>query len=201
MTPSEIRRFQETHRDWNGRLLTVDGQIGPKTRWALAIDDLPAYRRRIVIAATRYVGMQERTPGSNSGPLIDEWLKSVGVGPGDPWCAAFVYAVLTEAGVSARATASAKQCLEQYQRRWYPDPGDLFGWVNVDGTGHVGFVIGDVENDALAVVTCEGNSANSVRVCTRPSEGLQFRRVAPPACYLPLVQGAPLVQRAVEGTR
>jgi len=144
------------------------------------------------------VGLAETAP--NTGPEIDMWLSAVGARPGDPWCAAFVYAVLAQAWVPAKATASARVCLEQYPEVAQPLPGDLMGWVNADGTGHVGFVIGFTREGSATV---EGNSANTVRVCSRPMAGLQFRRVPAQqyAVELTPVTGAPVVVRAVAGTR
>lgn len=198
MTPNQIGAFQASAADWAGKPLAVDQALGPRTRWALAIADLPAYRRRIVQLACARVGLAETAP--NTGPEIDIWLRNVGAEPGDPWCAAFVHAVLAQAWVDCRATASAKTCLEQFALIQSPAVGDLFGWVNADGTGHVGFVIGFT---AQGIATVEGNSANAVRVCSRPITGLQFRRVGAGAAAVELapVQGAPVVARQTEGTR
>ena len=61
MTPAQVRAYQETKpRDWNGAPLGVDGNMGERTRWALAIEDLPRYRRVIVRTACMQRGMQVR---------------------------------------------------------------------------------------------------------------------------------------------
>ncbi len=201
MTPNAIGAFQASGKDWAGKPLTVDRALGPRTAWALAIADLPRYRRAIVERACARAGIAESPVGSNRGPEIDVWLANVGASPGDPWCAAFVYAVLAQTGVEAKAVASARLCLAQYPECVHPLPGDVFGWVNAGGTGHVGFVIGFT---AEGVATVEGNSANGVRVCSRPIAGLSFRRVPNPCAAeieLAPVTGAPVVQRAKEGTR
>ncbi len=205
MTPNQIGAFQTTGRDWEGKALGLDQVLGPRTKWALAIADLPRYRRRIVELACARVGTRETPDGSNSGPEIDAWLTDAGAHSGLPWCAAFVHAVLAQAWVEPKRTASARECLEQFDRISDPKPGDLFGWVNADGTGHVGFVIGFT---AEGVATVEGNSNDGVRVCSRSMVGLQFRRVRMPvnqpdtfSIELCRVVGAPIVQRKTEGTR
>jgi hypothetical protein len=199
VSPLSLREFQSTHTDWHGRPLVVDGQLGPKTRWALAIADLPRWRRRIVQVACSQVGVVEAPLGSNRGTEVDAYLRPAGVGLGLPWCAAFVSWALREAGLDCvRYTASAASLLRSLRPVCSPaQPGDVFGWVNPDGTGHVGLVIG--VGDALDMVaTCEGNSANQVRVCWRPRMGLQFGCVEPPDVHRPIVAGAPLVERSVQ---
>lgn len=178
-----IRRFQADASDWTGRPLTVDGQLGPRTRWALAIADLPRYRRDIVRTATLEHGVVEEPLGSNRGAAVDAYLKPAGVGVGQPWCAAFVSWVLRESGClgELRYTASAATMLHQLRPCvGVPLPGDVFGWINPDGTGHVGFVIGSDGTPAGGIVTCEGNSRHGVRVNIRPREGLRLCTVEPP---------------------
>jgi hypothetical protein len=200
VSPAALREFQSTHTDWTGRPLIVDGQAGPRTRWAMAIADLPRWRRRIVQVACSQVGVRENPAGSNRGVEVDAYLRPTGLS-GVPWCAAFVSWVLREAGLEHRYTPSAAQLLRHLRPVVSPAlPGDIFGWINPDGTGHVGLVIG--VGDALDVVaTCEGNSMHSVRNCWRPRMGLQFGCVEPPDSYRPIVTGAPLVERNFEGTR
>jgi hypothetical protein len=200
VTPNQVGAFQTTGRDWNGKPLGADKDLGERTKWALAIADLPRFRRRIVEIACARVCVREVPDGSNSGPEIDAWLTDAGAHPGLPWCAAFVHTILLQAWLTPVKTASAAQCLRQFEPVMQPLPGDLFGWVNTDGTGHVGFVVGFT---AEGVATCEGNSNDGVRVCSRPIQGLEFRRVTSPAWHAELchVRGAPVVRRQTEGTR
>lgn len=206
MDVQAIRRFQSEASDWTGCPLAVDGQLGPRTRWALAIADLPRYRRDIVRTATLEHGVVEEPFGSNRGAAVDAYLKPAGVGLGQPWCAAFVSWVLRESGCleGLKYTASAATMLRQLRPCVSkPLPGDVFGWINPDGTGHVGFVIGSppyLGGDA-ELITCEGNSRNGVRVNRRPREGLMLCRVQPPLVLVAAeVPGLPLVQRT-EATR
>lgn len=174
----------------------------------MAIADLPRYRRDIVRTATLEHGVVEEPLGSNRGAAVDAYLKPAGVGVGQTWCAAFVSWVLRESGCigELKYTASAAAMLRQLRPCvGEPLPGDVFGWINPDGTGHVGFVIGldGVETDDLqgCVVTCEGNSRNGVRVNRRPREGLMLCRVEPPLVLVAAeVPGLPLTVRT-EATR
>jgi len=50
------------------------------------------------------VGVRERT-GNNDGKDVEKYLKSVGLGKGFAWCAAFVHWCLAEAGVKNSITA------------------------------------------------------------------------------------------------
>lgn len=202
MTPAQVKAFQGSEprqRDWNGALLLDDGDLGWRTKWAMAIDDLPRYRRAIVRLACYYRGSVEEPFGSNRSPVIDQWVRDAGGTPGDPWCAAFVYYLLTQAGVPCRRTVSARQCLEQFEKIAANDvqPGDIAGWVNDDGTGHVFPLIGLTFE---GVAGMEGNSDNRVRLTSRVIEGLQFRRV-PGEQFPSFVKDAPLIIRATAGTR
>jgi hypothetical protein len=203
MTPAQVKAFQETMpRDWNGALLGIDGDLGWRTKWALSMEDLPRFRRRVVRQACLWRGTVESPIGTNRGPLIDQWIRDAGGTPGDPypdpWCAAFVRAVLLAADVPCIRTMSAKKCLEQFERIDANDalPGDLAGWVNPDDTGHVFPLIGITPEGA----SMEGNSDNRVRLCARSADGLQFRRVTVEQ-FRPIVRDAPLIIRATAGTR
>lgn len=208
MDAAALRRFQSEATDWTGRPLKVDGQLGPRTRWALAISDLPRHRRDIVAIACSQVGVEEVPPGSNRGVAVDGYLKPTGLSA-VPWCAAFVCWVLREAGCleGLKFTPSAAQCLRQLRPAVSgPLPGDVFGWVNPDGTGHVGFVIGDapVSSGQGAIITCEGNSRHGVRVNCRPRDGLSFGVAPQPLVLVSAVVDdpkVPLVARSFEGTR
>lgn len=195
MNKAQIMEFQRNNLDWSGKPLDVDGSIGPRTEWAMAIVDFPAFRRNILQHACFYIGVQETS--TNRGKLIDEWLLAVGAGVGLPWCAAFASAILRAAGVDFQGSASAAGLLGQFKETAYPYPGDLFGWINSDISGHVGFVLGYTKE---GIATVEGNSANCVRICSRPYAGLEFRTV-PFQTYRAQVSDAIVVQRQTDGTR
>src|ERR1035437_5939071 len=92
-----IKAYQNQNFDQKGRLLTVDGKVGPLTWSSLfKIPDLlsgissPLLIQAMVIALHE-IGVCEDPPGSNKGPRVNEYLHSVGLGPGYSWCAGFVY--------------------------------------------------------------------------------------------------------------
>jgi len=201
MTPTEVRIYQETKpRDWNGALLGVDGDLGNRTKWSLAIDDLPRYRRRIVRAATLWRGVTESPLGSNRGDPIDQWVLDAGGKLGDSYCAAFARAVLVAAGVPCMRTVLAKACLEQFELISFEEalPGDLAGWVMPDGHGHVFPMIGWTKE---GVAGMEGNHGNRVALTSRVAKDLQFRRVPAPDSFTATVFDAPLVLRSMSDTR
>lgn len=196
-----------------------DGDLGPATRWALAVEDLPRRRRRVVQVATSYNGAKEIAGQPNRGTLPDMVLAPLGL-VGVPWCAAFVSYVLRSVGFGAadgfKYTASARECLAMFpERLGLPVLGDLAGWVNPDGTGHVGIVIGlrwapipaDQRNIGGAqgwlthVILIEGNSADRVRNTARPIGDLKVRALPDEPQWASDVPSAPAVTRQIAGTR
>jgi hypothetical protein len=175
----DLIQFQATHHDHLGKPLKVDGVLGPRTQWALAIDSLPAERKKAVLSAIECIGIKEYPMGSNRGSDIDFWLKRCGVpipadkttpAPGNAWCAAFVSWVLSNASTVLRKLARVydwvhksglKQVtIEQVQ------PGDLGCILRDDGTGHIWLVIGKQMGDkGWVTMQVEGNTSNEVR-CT-----------------------------------
>lgn len=161
MTPKDLTAFQRLRVGPDGQRLTPDGVLGPKTRWALALDAMPLWRSTVVLNALAWVGHTETTP--NSSVEIDSWLQACGAAPGNPWCAAFASAMLRGAGIHA-AEASVRRLVAAMSPTTDPLPGDLSFQVHADGTGHVGIVTG-VGYDTIS--TCEGNSGNAVRAGLR----------------------------------
>lgn len=103
------------------------------------------------------VGVREVT--RNSGPEIDEWLRMVGQPPGQPWCAAFVFAVFAKAAGKlglwnpVPRTASSQRMwrhAEPICRDSNPKPGYVYVLRHSETTGHVG-IVEDV--DANGVIT------------------------------------------------
>lgn len=108
-TIAAVQLFQARSVDSQGQSLTIDGIVGPVT-WAALFGAAslsenisepvsPLVKRTLVVAAMQ-VGVTEEPPGSNSGPMVDEYLKSVGLNPAEdsyPWCAAFVHWVFQRA--------------------------------------------------------------------------------------------------------
>lgn len=98
---SAVKLFQSRSVDSLGNPLKVDGAIGAITWAALfgeekvpvvatASDALLA-RALAVAAGEEARKVREVPPGSNKGPDVEAYLRSVGLGGGYSWCAAFVY--------------------------------------------------------------------------------------------------------------
>lgn len=170
---ADVRNFQRTHRDHRGQPLKVDGVRGPITRWAEDLEAQSPVRRAVVKWALRQVGRAETPPGSNRSATIDAWLRRCGVGVGNPWCAAFVSAALSEAGPVV-ACAGAVLLGSKFMAVDAPLPGDLLWYrTNDRGNGHIGIVTGV---SADLVMTVEGNVDSQVGVWLRDRHALQFSR-------------------------
>lgn len=114
------------------------------------------------VAATQ-VGVRET--GRNSGPEVDAYLSSVGLGPGFSWCAAFVHWCFVTGAASVQQpnpcphTAGALRLLALCPAKWHfdePEGADVFVIDHGHGLGHVGFVEGVNPDGTLRTV--EGNT-------------------------------------------
>jgi hypothetical protein len=211
MTDALIRDFQDGSdqhippQDWTGALLRPDGALGSRTEWALALADLPRLRRDVARVAAGELGERETVP--NDSPRIRVYKEPLSGKPGEPWCAYGVSWVLREARVpGAIYTASHHTCIHQFPLTTDPQPWDLAGWTNPDGTGHVffvaGFAVAPTPGVATEIIGLEFNSANMVRLTQRPREGLTFSSLPCPAWRSLIVDATiPRVLRTKEGTR
>jgi hypothetical protein len=119
--------------------------------------------------------MMENPPGSNTGPEVDKYLQSVGLGPGYAWCAAFVYWTFEKAATTLNVlnpVIKTAGVLDHWNkagrariRRLLPDdvqedfslikPGLIFVMRLEGNDGHTGIVEG-FRDDRL--ITIEGNT-------------------------------------------
>ena len=154
------------------------------TQW----DSLPWKERRLLILAYECDVRQvkEEPKGSNRGKDVEKYLNSVGLDGGFAWCAAFVNWGTLMAGNSERPKSPSMaaswlkfkpKSLLTIQR------GDLGGWINKDGTGHVFPITKVVRKFGIPVEvhTLEGNSNDEgsregFEVCRRirSVKGLRF---------------------------
>lgn len=177
-TVREVRAFQAEHFDWQGQRLTVDGDVGPKTGWALAVDAIDVPRRSSIRRVSGVVGTRESL--SNRSKLIDQWNQRCGVELGSAWCAAYVSWGISVEGAEEVKIAGAMRLGYRFPLVPFGVParaGDLY-FFDTDGTagdkGHIGELVSDEENGEFAVN--EGNSRNMVRVIRRlRSDGLLSR--------------------------
>ena len=168
VTVSAVKLFQTRHTDVSGTPLKADGQIGPIT-WAIlfntsnvpANNDVssPLLKTALQVAASQ-LGVMEVPPNSNRGPMVDQYLESVGLNPEGShysWCAAFVYWCFQQAanqlGVGNPLIKTAG-CLEHWNQATCPKitkqnaiqdpslirPGCIFIIDHGNGSGHTGLV-------------------------------------------------------------
>lgn len=133
--------------------------------------------KAIAIAITQ-LGVTEDPVGSNSGYSVEQYLKSVGLGKGYSWCAAFLYWCFNKAAIElglknplvqtggvmehwrrapARVKITASQALQDPS---LIKPG-LIGILLLDkhtGAGHT-FLVENRKGQSL--ITIEGNSSNT----------------------------------------
>lgn len=183
---SAVLLFQARHVDAQGRALKQDGQIGALTWGALfgtaalppqARPEKDSLQERVLLVAAREVEdrVREVPRNSNSGPRVNQYLQSVGLGPGFAWCCAFVYFCMDEAarGLNrANPMVRTGGCLNHWNQapaagarrvlavdaRNDPArvlPGMIFVMDHGAGLGHTGFV---EASSGGWLTTIEGNT-------------------------------------------
>lgn len=197
MRPDELRAFQSSHTDWEGRRLLVDGVLGQKTQWALDLARLEPWRQAIVARACSMVGEHE-SGGDNRGITIDTWNRRAGAPLGSPWCAAFASWCISVEGLPEVCEASALALGRRLRETTLILPGDVMWFATGASTGHCGIVIGLGVGEVACV---EGNHGNRVALCRRSTTQV---RIAPPLPVqsLPgIPPGLALAAVSIEGTR
>lgn len=120
------------------------------------------FNQRMLGAALGEIGVRETS--RNSGPRVDEYLSSVGLGPGYAWCAAFVHWCAAQARPAGGdnpcpRTAGALKLWDMVPPRCIdvsPESGRVFVLDHGHGLGHVG-IVEEVVGDGT-IVTVEGNT-------------------------------------------
>ena len=101
---SVVMTFQSQTFDVDGHSLVVDGEIGIYT-WGVLFPSPPvapgtppsSLMLQALAIATGQVGQMENPLGENRGPMVDQYLRSVGIDPTKgkadqrAWCMSFVY--------------------------------------------------------------------------------------------------------------
>lgn len=131
----------------------------------------------LLIASTQ-VGVSEQPKGSNDGPEVASYLRSIGLGPSYAWCMAFVYwnfalaALLKGTRNPVAKVGGVMECYRKAQEAKYKVivnngkllpkdilPGDVFFMRFDKGTGHVGIVEGvELKGGVTCIHTIEGNT-------------------------------------------
>lgn len=70
-------------------------------------------RRRALAFVVAHIGVTESPPGSNRGPLIDQWNRAAKVPIGSAWCMSTIHAAYLACGVTIGGWASVGN-FEQY---------------------------------------------------------------------------------------
>jgi hypothetical protein len=185
-TAEAVELFQARSVDKFGVPLKQDGQVGPMS-WAALFGEqtVPVVTRapsallaKVLEFASSEIGTMENPIGSNRGPRVDQYLRSVGLDPTEgsfPWCAAFVYfcfqncaeslgvtkPVIKTAGVLDhwnRAGAASIPRLSAVDAAAKPSlvqPGMIFILTTGSGNGHTGLV---EAVDGMQLTTIEGNT-------------------------------------------
>ena len=185
-----VALFQAQNADSDGHALVVDGEVGIYTWSALfpanAIQPSSASSalmlQALAITGTQ-VGQMEEPVGANRGPMVDVYLRSVGINPAAgsanqrAWCAAFVFWGFESASESLGGPNPLPRtagCLDHWNRaegiggvarisraQAYSDPalikpGLVFILDFGQGLGHTGVVEALLPGGRLATV--EGNT-------------------------------------------
>jgi len=133
---------------------------------------LPPLLALLLILARKELGVKEVPPGSNRGPRVEEYLKSVHLDPGYAWCAAFVYWLFEQASASLNRVnplPRTASCLDHWNKTrgekitaqqvladsTLIEPGDIFIIRKTGIKGHTGIVVGISDG---YIHTIEGNS-------------------------------------------
>ena len=143
--------------------------------------------------------VKEEPKGSNKGKDVEKYLKSTGLGPGYPWCMAFVYSVFEElskslgtsnplprtAGVMNHWNSADKNLkIDIEKAKKDPSlikPGQIFFMVregSASGLGHSGIVLG-VDSEKKEIICIEGNT-NDQRSGEGDRVGINRRKIDSP---------------------
>ncbi len=121
---------------------------------------------RALEIATSHIGVHEQPNGSNSGPEVNAYLKSIGLNPGYFWCMAHVYYCFSQAANEMQVvnplykTGGCQMQLNNRQANKVTgpiQPGDVFILIFPHGGGHTG-IVKEVSADGTQYRAVEGNS-------------------------------------------
>lgn len=141
----------------------TDDDFTPPALPASPFDPKPmTFNQALLAVAVTEIGVRETS--RNSGPRVDEYLASVGLEPGYPWCAAFIHWVSGKARPAGfinpcPRTAGALRLYSLAHQDCYrdtPAPGFVFVLDKGHGLGHVG-IVEEVVGDGT-VISIEGNT-------------------------------------------
>lgn len=158
----------------------------------MAFVDLDPGEKKLLLVeeANRWLGVQE-VGGNNQGQLVDLFLKNSGLGPGFPWCMAFVEFCIHQVDKIANVlnpNSSVAQmprgaaCLAIWDhspeeiKSKTPEVGSIVIWQH-RGTaqGHTGIVIA-LPPMLNAFTTIEGNTSADNTAINREGDGVYMKK-------------------------
>lgn len=126
----------------------------------------------------RQLGVRE-SGGNNQGWKVAQYLESVGLGPGNSWCAAYVHWVLEQCGIKTTITGWSPSAFNAknvvYSQRKFNKPvrsGDVFVLYSISRGRivHTGFVRERVNEKFY--MTNEGNAAQDGAINPYDGDGV-----------------------------
>jgi hypothetical protein len=185
ITADAVKLFQTLATDQQGNALVIDGKLG-SISWAalFGITQVPSNSgtpKKTLVAtaldiAISQIGVRE-VGGANSGPKVKEYLASVNLAQGAPWCMAFVYWCYSQAAtqLNARnplvqtghvltgwrnATCTKISSADAINNPALVKPGQIFIIDHGGGRGHTG-IVKSVEGGFLTTIEGNSNDAGS----------------------------------------
>lgn len=140
----------------------------PPDNATASIEPIVIERPCVVYMAEAAIGVREVTV--NGGPEVDAYLKSVGLGTGFYYCAAFVHFMFRECGIIMKPEREFAMALRWATVNPVFRRGDLDGYVSGGrisedgdvftmnygkGAGHTGIITGEGDDDIYSI---EGNT-------------------------------------------
>ena len=198
-----VQYFQSTHLGPDGVYLVADGEVGPKTWWALNNPSGKAQESGLIISAGWHkayenaisddrkkfiatlssehrAGVREIPDGSNQGDGVDKYV--VGF-DSPPWCALFqsgAYKMTFGEWPKGKREAHVQTWLKKAKDGGYfvskssiPVPGNLAVWTFNRGTGHISAVVAK-SNRGKTFNSIGGNEGNRVKLGFRGVDEKNF---------------------------
>ncbi|RZK88135.1 MAG: peptidoglycan-binding protein [Pedobacter sp.] len=144
--------------------------LATKTVNGLHLSD-KEFATRLIQLAEAELWVREKT-GHNDGKRVEEYLATVGLKKGNPYCAAFVSFIFKQAGYQLPRTGWSPSLFPTSRLVKAAAPGNVFGifFPGIKRIGHCGFVTG-IHNDWVNTIEANTNAAGS-----REGDGV-FRRL------------------------
>jgi len=172
---------------------------------ALGLLDTETFRYEPhLVTAHSQIGVQEL--GNNAGPEVAAYLEAVGLGIGNPYCAAFVSWTLEQqeetntpvsfprirSGLATKfITRRSMRASEVLRGTKQPQPGDIIIWKKGNTIfGHAGLVL---EWDGACGTTIEANTSSGTYGSQRNGDGVyQRERCVQPGNHFRIVSFTPV---------